>query len=178
VILDWALATWGPAALDFAGFLANFRWRLAAPPDHLIDDIRTACGDRHDERMLQLALLATFTNYGWIPQTTRQCTRRCACSQRPELRSSRPQFGARIIEGDQAVAGTATPDCTHVSSMSWRGVGCGGGVCVIGNAICEDPLVDCGGFCVDLGSDSFNCGSCVLVCPPQTPSCVAGECTL
>ncbi len=66
VVLDWALATRGPAALEYASFLANFRWRAGPDPDAIVDDIRAACGERHDERALRLALLATFANYGWL----------------------------------------------------------------------------------------------------------------
>ena len=67
VVLDWALATWGPAALEFASFLANFRWRVGPDPNLIVADIRAACGERHDERSLQLAMLAAFVSYAWLP---------------------------------------------------------------------------------------------------------------
>ena len=66
VVLDWALATGGPAALEVAAFLANFRWRVGSDPETILADARAAAGARHDERALGLALLATFANYGWL----------------------------------------------------------------------------------------------------------------
>ena len=66
VVLDWALATGGPAALEVAAFLANFRWRVGPDPEAVLADARAAAGGRHDERALRLALLATFANYGWL----------------------------------------------------------------------------------------------------------------
>jgi hypothetical protein len=66
VLLDWALATQGPAALDIAAFLAAVRWRAGAPPDDVLADARDAAGARWDERAMELSLLAAFANYGWL----------------------------------------------------------------------------------------------------------------
>jgi aminoglycoside phosphotransferase (APT) family kinase protein len=66
IILDWGAATGGPAALEVTTFLANCRWVAGSDPDAIVDDARVAAGERHDERALQLAFLATFANYGWL----------------------------------------------------------------------------------------------------------------
>jgi aminoglycoside phosphotransferase (APT) family kinase protein len=66
VVLDWGAATNGPAALEVTAFLANCRWHAGPDADEVIADARAAAGERHDERALQLAFLATFANYGWL----------------------------------------------------------------------------------------------------------------
>jgi Flp pilus assembly pilin Flp len=43
---------------------------------------------------------------------------------------------------------------------------------------CPAAETNCAGTCVDLTSDSNNCGSCGNVCPVATPSCVASTCTI
>jgi hypothetical protein len=40
---------------------------------------------------------------------------------------------------------------------------------------CSTPFWDCGGKCVNLESDSDNCGACGAVCAPGQP-CSAGKC--
>ena len=42
-------------------------------------------------------------------------------------------------------------------------------------ASCPPGQVDCGGICVDLSSDPFNCGSCGVICAAGT-SCQSGAC--
>jgi hypothetical protein len=64
-LLDWALATCGPPALDFVYFLTGNASRVDASADELLDDVRVACGDRHDEDTLRLALLAGLVELGW-----------------------------------------------------------------------------------------------------------------
>jgi hypothetical protein len=66
VLLDWGLATNGPAALETTMFLANCRWRTGPDPDAIVADARAAAGERHDERALHLAFLGTFASYGWL----------------------------------------------------------------------------------------------------------------
>jgi hypothetical protein len=39
---------------------------------------------------------------------------------------------------------------------------------------CVPPLVDCGGVCIDVTSDPFNCGACGVECPSQI--CVSSQC--
>jgi hypothetical protein len=65
VIIDWGLATQAPAALEFTMFLTGAWSRVAATREQILDDARAAGGEHHDERALQLALLATFANFGW-----------------------------------------------------------------------------------------------------------------
>lgn len=57
VLLDWQLASAGPGVVDLV-VLLNHGYRVEATHDELLDDIRTATGNDHDEHTLQLALLA------------------------------------------------------------------------------------------------------------------------
>jgi hypothetical protein len=50
---------------------------------------------------------------------------------------------------------------------------CSNGVC----ARCPGTLAACGGFCVDITSNSSNCGGCNNVCP-EGNACAAGTCAL
>jgi hypothetical protein len=43
---------------------------------------------------------------------------------------------------------------------------------------CPTGQTDCRGTCVDLMTDSNNCGGCGNICPSTTPSCVGGVCTI
>ncbi len=61
-LLDWALATNGPAALDFVWFLTGNASRVDASHDDLVDDVREVCPD---EDTLRLALLAGLAELGW-----------------------------------------------------------------------------------------------------------------
>lgn len=40
--------------------------------------------------------------------------------------------------------------------------------------LCNEPLVECNGACVDLNSDSDNCGACGRICPSAI--CQGGQC--
>jgi hypothetical protein len=40
---------------------------MGPDPDLIVADIRGVCGERHDERTLQLAMLAAFVSYAWLP---------------------------------------------------------------------------------------------------------------
>jgi thiamine kinase-like enzyme len=65
VILDWGTATQAPPAFDFTTYLTGAWSRIMATREELIDDVRAASGDDHDERALQLSFIATFAEYGW-----------------------------------------------------------------------------------------------------------------
>lgn len=64
VLLDWGLATEAPGAVEFATFLMGASG-VAASRDDLLDDIRAASADRHDETALRLALLASVADLAW-----------------------------------------------------------------------------------------------------------------
>lgn len=64
VLLDWGLATEAPGAVEFAIFLMGASG-VAVSRDDLLDDIRAASADRHDETALRLALLAAGADLGW-----------------------------------------------------------------------------------------------------------------
>ena len=64
VLIDWGLATEAPGAVEFATFLMGASG-VAVGRDDLLDDIRAASGDRHDEPALRLALLAAVADLGW-----------------------------------------------------------------------------------------------------------------
>lgn len=51
----------------------------------------------------------------------------------------------------------------------------GGGDDMDASVFCPVGLASCGGRCVDLNTDSLNCGRCRQVCPPAT-RCTAGAC--
>lgn len=65
IFLDWGLATAAPPAFEFTTFLTGCWSRVAATREEMIEDIRTVYGTAHDERGLQLAFIATFSEYGW-----------------------------------------------------------------------------------------------------------------
>jgi phosphotransferase family enzyme len=65
VLLDWALATAGPAVLDFVSFMAGCASNVALDAGALLDEIRRACGADHDERVLRLALFCGLLEQGW-----------------------------------------------------------------------------------------------------------------
>ena len=64
VLIDWGLATEAPGAVEFATFLMGASG-AGVGRDDLLDDIRAASGDRHDETALRLALLAAIADLGW-----------------------------------------------------------------------------------------------------------------
>jgi hypothetical protein len=65
VLLDWSLATLAPAAVDFVWFLDHSLHLFDAEADELIDDFRRFEGERHSERILELAYLAEVVTGGW-----------------------------------------------------------------------------------------------------------------
>lgn len=65
VILDWGAAAQAPPAFEFTTYLTGAWSRIRATREDVIDDFRAACGERHDERALQLAFIATFAEFGW-----------------------------------------------------------------------------------------------------------------
>lgn len=64
-LLDWGLATAGPAVVDFVGFLVSSSSRIDQPYDEQLDQVRAACGPWHDERLLQAALFWALLELGW-----------------------------------------------------------------------------------------------------------------
>lgn len=64
VLLDWSLATEAPGAVEFAIFLMGASG-VSVSRDDLLDDIRVASADRHDETTLRLALLGSVADLGW-----------------------------------------------------------------------------------------------------------------
>lgn len=65
VLLDWGLATAGPAVLDFVSFMAGCASNVVLDSDALVDEIRRACGADHDERVLHVALFCGLLEQGW-----------------------------------------------------------------------------------------------------------------
>jgi hypothetical protein len=66
VVLDWGPQTsWGPPAVDYAWYLAVNGASLLASFDEVLDDIRAAAGQAHDEDALRLALLGALVQLGW-----------------------------------------------------------------------------------------------------------------
>lgn len=65
VLLDWAMPTAAPGALDVARFLAGCAQVVAAGRDELLAAYRDAAGPAYDERSMRLALLAALAWLGW-----------------------------------------------------------------------------------------------------------------
>ena len=64
-MLDWALASAAPGALDLARFLAGCAHVVDVSPDELIQIYRAAAGEAYDERSMRLALLSGVVWLGW-----------------------------------------------------------------------------------------------------------------
>jgi aminoglycoside phosphotransferase (APT) family kinase protein len=66
VLLDWGTQTgWAPPAVEFAWYLAVNASRIDASREELLDDVRAAGGERHQEEALRLALLGGMVQLGW-----------------------------------------------------------------------------------------------------------------
>jgi hypothetical protein len=65
VMLDWGAATAAPPAFEFTMYLTGNWSRIAAEREQLIDDFRNLSSEQYDERAMQLAFIATFTEFGW-----------------------------------------------------------------------------------------------------------------
>ena len=66
VVIDWGPQTsWGPPAMDYAWYLAINGASIGASFDELLDDVRNAAGNAHDEDALRLALLGALVQLGW-----------------------------------------------------------------------------------------------------------------
>ncbi len=64
VLLDWAIATEGPAALDLAFFLTGSVANVAAAPEDVVAAFRGRSSET-DDRTMALALLAGLVDAGW-----------------------------------------------------------------------------------------------------------------
>jgi hypothetical protein len=64
-LIDWGLATSGPAELDIGRLLAGCAHLFAPPFDDLLDLYREAAGPSYDGAALRLGLLAGLTWLGW-----------------------------------------------------------------------------------------------------------------
>lgn len=64
-LLDWGLATAGPAVVDFASFLAGNVTRVRATRDQVIADFRSAEAEEVGDAGLRLGLLAGLLELGW-----------------------------------------------------------------------------------------------------------------
>jgi hypothetical protein len=65
VLLDWALPTAAPGALDVARLLVGCAHMIDLHPDEVIDHYRRAAGPAYDERSMRLALLSGLCWLGW-----------------------------------------------------------------------------------------------------------------
>jgi hypothetical protein len=66
VLLDWGIATRGHPAVDLAWYMVHDVWRIEATHDQVVEDFRTALGERDDPRALDLGLISGLVQYGWI----------------------------------------------------------------------------------------------------------------
>lgn len=65
VLLDWALATWGPPALDVAVFLAGHGSRMAPAREEVLERSAALAGPLHHPTATRLALAAGLALMGW-----------------------------------------------------------------------------------------------------------------
>jgi hypothetical protein len=66
VLIDWGTQTGiAPAAVDWAWYLAISASRIAATREQILDDVRAAEGDAHDEIALRISLLGAVVQLGW-----------------------------------------------------------------------------------------------------------------
>ena len=65
ILLDWAMPTAAPGALDVGRFLVGCAHVVDLNPDECIDIYRRAAGPAYDERSMQLALLSALCWLGW-----------------------------------------------------------------------------------------------------------------
>lgn len=65
VLLDWAMPTAAPGALDVARFLIGCGHVVDPGPDEVVAVYREAAGPAYDERSMQVALLSALCWLGW-----------------------------------------------------------------------------------------------------------------
>lgn len=65
VLLDWAIATEGPPALDFAIFLTGLAAHVEPSREDLIGEFRVRSGALTDDSAMALGLLAGLAEMGW-----------------------------------------------------------------------------------------------------------------
>jgi aminoglycoside phosphotransferase (APT) family kinase protein len=66
VLLDFGLATQGHPAVELAWYMVHDVWRIAATHDEVVEDFRSALGERDDGAALELGLISGLVQYGWI----------------------------------------------------------------------------------------------------------------
>lgn len=65
VLIDWALATAGPPAMDLAIFLTGAAAHIEPTREELVEEFRQRSGALCDDRAIRLALLAGLMELGW-----------------------------------------------------------------------------------------------------------------
>ncbi|HEX5895582.1 MAG TPA: hypothetical protein VFY47_04595 [Thermoleophilaceae bacterium] len=66
VLLDFGLATLGHPAVELAWYMVHDVWRIAATHDDVVEDFRSALGERDDPAALELGIISGLVQYGWI----------------------------------------------------------------------------------------------------------------
>jgi thiamine kinase-like enzyme len=65
VLIDWAMPTAAPGALDVARFIAGCASVVDCSREELMDAYRRAAGPAYDDRSMRLALLSGLMWLGW-----------------------------------------------------------------------------------------------------------------
>jgi aminoglycoside phosphotransferase (APT) family kinase protein len=66
VVVDWGGATQGHPVVELAWYMMHDVWRIEATHDEVVEDFRSARGDKDDPAALDLGMIAGLVMYGWI----------------------------------------------------------------------------------------------------------------
>ncbi len=66
IAIDWGLAANAHPAYELGWYMMHCGWRIDAGHEQIVDDFRTAMGERDDPRALELGLISGLAQYGWI----------------------------------------------------------------------------------------------------------------
>lgn len=66
IAIDWGLASNAHPAYELGWYMMHCGWRIEADHEEIVEDFRTAMGERDDPWALELGIVAGLAQYGWI----------------------------------------------------------------------------------------------------------------